>query len=106
MPPPPPQRCGCGMRDPPMPPLTAMDEQLVHQLPEPLPNVVTHHPHWRESFFFIAHPRDALGDVVILTIASYPQRAVMDSLQMGRVGGERLIGYHERAYDGDPHTPD
>jgi hypothetical protein len=89
-----------------MPPLTAMDEQLIHQLPEPFPNVATHHPHWRESFFFIAHPRDALGDVVILTVASYPQRAVMDSLQMGRVGGERLIGYHERAYDGDPHTPD
>jgi hypothetical protein len=83
-----------------------MDEQLIHQLPEPFPNVATHHPHWRESFFFIAHPRDALGDVVILTVASYPQRAVMDSLQMGRVGGERLIGYHERAYDGDPHTPD
>ena len=29
----------------------------------------------------------ALGDVVILTMATYPQREVMDSLQMGRVGG-------------------
>jgi hypothetical protein len=89
-----------------MPRLTAMDEHLVHQLPEPLPNVVTHHPHWRESYFFIAHRPDSLGDVVILTMASYPQREVMDSLQMGRVGREQLIGYHERAYDGDPHTAD
>lgn len=62
-----------------------MDEHLVHQLPEPLPNVATHHPHWRESYFFIAHRPDSLGDVVILTLASYPQREVMDSLQMGRV---------------------
>lgn len=44
-----------------MPRLTAMDELLVHQIPEPLPNVVTHHPHWRESHFFIAHRSDALG---------------------------------------------
>ncbi|MEY2435477.1 MAG: hypothetical protein QOF97_313, partial [Acidimicrobiaceae bacterium] len=69
-----------------MPRLTAMDEHLIHQLPEPLPNVVTHHPHWRESYFFIAHRPESLGDVVILTMASYPQREVMDSLQMGRVG--------------------
>lgn len=89
-----------------MPRLTAMDEHLVHQLPEPLPNVVAHHPHWRESYFFIAHRPDALGDVVILTIASYPQREAMDSLQMGRVGGEAIIGHHERPYDGDPHTAD
>ena len=38
-----------------------MDEHLVHQLPEPLPNVATHHPHWRESYFFIAHRPDAAG---------------------------------------------
>ena len=23
---------------------------------------------------------------------------------MGRVGGEQVLGYHDRAYDGDPHT--
>jgi hypothetical protein len=86
--------------------LTAMDERLAHQLPEPFPNVATYHPHWRESYFFIAHRRDALGDVVILTMASYPQREVMDSLQMGRVAGEQLIGVHERSYEGDPHTSD
>jgi hypothetical protein len=27
--------------------LTAMDEHFVHQIPEPLPQVVTHHDHWR-----------------------------------------------------------
>jgi hypothetical protein len=89
-----------------MPPLTAMDEHLVHQLPEPLPNTVTHHPHWRESYFFIAHRPDTLGDVVILTMASYPQREAMDSLQMGRVDGEPVIGFQARPYDGDPHTAD
>ena len=37
-----------------MPELTPMDELFVHQIPEPLPNVQTHHEHWRESLFFIA----------------------------------------------------
>jgi hypothetical protein len=87
-----------------MPPLTAMDELLAHQLPEPFPNVQTHHPHWRESYFFIVHPVDTLGDVVILTMATYPQREQMDSLQMGRVGGVPVIGHQGRGYDGDPHT--
>lgn len=87
-----------------MPPLTDMDEYLVHQLPEPLPNTVIHHPHWRESYFFIAHRPDALGDVVILTMASYPQREQLDSLQMGKVNGQPVLGYHVRPYDGDPHT--
>jgi hypothetical protein len=67
-----------------MPKLTDMDEHLVHQLPEPLPNTAVHHPHWRESYFFIAHPPTDPGDVVILTMATYPQREQMDSLQMGR----------------------
>jgi hypothetical protein len=56
-----------------MPELTAMDEFFVHQIPEPLPNVAVAHPHWRESLFFIAHPREALGDVVILTLAHFPR---------------------------------
>jgi hypothetical protein len=83
-----------------------MDEYLVHQVPEPLSHVAIEHPHWRESLFFIAHPPDTLGDVVILTVATYPQREVMDSLQMGRVGGERVMGFQARPYDGDPHTTD
>ena len=89
-----------------MPRLTAMDEHLIHQVPAPLPSVETHHPHWRESYFFIAHRPDTLGDVVILTMASYPERGAMDSLQMGRVGGQPVIGYHARPFDGDPHTAD
>ncbi len=89
-----------------MPPLTAMDEHLVHQLPEPLPNVATHHPHWRESYFFICHRPAELGDVVILTMATFPQREVMDSIQMGRAGGEGVMGYLARPFDGDPHTAD
>jgi hypothetical protein len=81
-----------------------MDEQFVHQLPEPLPMVATHHQHWRESYFFILHRPDELGDVVILTMAHYPARETMDSLQMGVIGGELVLGHHARPYDGDPHT--
>jgi hypothetical protein len=44
--------------------------------------------------------------VLILTMATYPQREQVDSLQMGRVGGRRILGHHARTYDGDPHTPD
>ncbi len=79
-----------------MRPLTAMDEHLVHQIAEPLPNVAVHHQHWRESYFFIAHEPDRLGDVVILTVASYPQREQMDSIQMGCVDGVGVIGQHVR----------
>ena len=87
-----------------MPRLTAMDEQLVHQIPEPLPNVAVHHPHWRESVFYAVHHPDTPGDVLFLTMATYPQREEMDSLQMGRVGGTPIIGHQSRPYDGDPHT--
>src|SRR5947208_3117318 len=59
-----------------------MDEQFVHQIPEPLPNVVAFHQHWRESLFFILHPPSGPGDVVILTLAHYPARQMMDSLQL------------------------
>ena len=62
--------------------LTAADELFVHQLPEPLLNVATYHGHWRESYFFVLHPREALGDVVILTMAHFPKREEMDSLPL------------------------
>jgi len=87
-----------------VPPLTAMDEYFVHQIPEPLPNVVTHHQHWRESLFFVAHSPHGPGDVVILTLAHYPARGVMDALQLGRIDGVPTLAHHERPYDGDPHT--
>jgi hypothetical protein len=85
---------------------TAFDEQFVHQIPELLPNPVTHHPHWRESYFFELHDPAAGpdGDVVFLTLAHYPAQERMDSLQMGRVAGQQLISLHDRASDGDPHT--
>jgi hypothetical protein len=87
-----------------MPELTAMDEYFVHQIPEPLPSVVTHHEHWRESLFFVAHSPSGRGDVIILTLAHFPARGVMDSLQLGRIDGEPTLAHHERPYDGDPHT--
>ncbi|MGH9093550.1 MAG: hypothetical protein ACRDXE_00130, partial [Acidimicrobiales bacterium] len=87
-----------------MPPLTPMDEYFVHQIPEPLPNVAVFHEHWRESLFFILHPRDRLGDVVILTLAHFPARREMDSLQLGRVGTSATMARHARPYGDDPHT--
>jgi hypothetical protein len=81
-----------------------MDEFFVHQIPEPFPNVVTHHAFWRDSLFFVMHPRDAEGDVVILTMASFPARGELDSLQLGRVGGVLQYARHSRPFDGDPHT--
>ncbi len=83
---------------------TAMDEQFVHQIPQLLPEVATRHDHWRESLFFDVHDPSGQGDAVFLTLAHHPARERMDSLQMGRVGGEQLIGFRDRAYDGDPHT--
>lgn len=87
-----------------MPELTPADEFFYHQIPEPLPNVIHHHDHWRESLFFVLHPKDHLGDAVILTMAQYPKRKVMDSYQMGTIGDNSIWGLHERPYDGDPHT--
>ena len=87
-----------------MPRLTDADEYFYHQIPEPLPNVVTYHEHWRESLFFVAHRRDEPGDTMILTLAHFPKRQEMDSLQMGRIAGERVFLRHSRPYDGDPHT--
>ena len=83
---------------------TDLDEQFVHQIPELLPTVVTPHPYWRESYFFDVHDPSGTGDAVFFTVAHYPARERMDSLQMGRVGGVQLLGLHDRAYDGDPHT--
>lgn len=87
-----------------MPRLTAMDEFFVHQIPEPLPNVAVHHDHWRESLFFVCFDPADPQDVVILTMAHYPRREIVDALQMGKIGGERVGGFYHRPYDGDPHT--
>ena len=87
-----------------MPKLTEKDERFGHQIPEPLPNVVTHTDPLRESYFLQLHPRQHPGDVVILTMAHYPKREEMDSLQMGRIAGQQIFARHSRPYDGDPHT--
>ena len=83
---------------------TAMDEYFVHQIPECLPSVAVHHHHWRESYFYELHDPAGEGDAVFFTMAHYPAQARMDSLQMGRVGGEQVLGVKGRPYDGDPHT--
>ncbi len=84
--------------------LTPADEFFFHQIPEPLPQVVTFSEHWRESLFFVMHPESGDGDVLILTLAHFPMRGEMDSLQLGRVGGQLTFARHSRHYDGDPHT--
>jgi hypothetical protein len=83
---------------------TDMDEYFVHQVPELLPQVETRSPHWRESHFYDIHSLDGTGDAIFFTMAHYPARAAFDSLQMGRVGGQRTGGMQARDDAGDPHT--
>jgi len=83
---------------------TPLDEGLVHQLPELLPAVAAPSPHWRESYFFELHRPDAAGDVVFFTMAHRPGLQLVDSLQMGRVGGEQVLGVLHRPTAGDPVT--
>jgi hypothetical protein len=80
---------------------TALDERFAHQIPEPFPNVVHYHQDWRESLFFIMHEREKPGDVLILTLAHFPSRQEMDSLQLGRVGDSPIMARHVRKVDGD-----
>jgi len=89
--------------------LTAFDEHLVHQLPEPLSVVAAEHQHWRESYFFVTHapaaaPDAADADVLVVAMATYPGRHILDALVLGRVDGEPLFAYHQRPAGGDPHT--
>lgn len=83
---------------------TAMDEYFVHQIPQLLPQVVTHHQHWRESYFYELHHPSGTGDAVFFTMAHYPTQERMDSIQMGRVDGVQLLASLGRPYAGDPHT--
>ena len=80
---------------------TALDERFAHQIPEPFPNVLHFHQDWRESLFFIMHEREKPGDVLILTLAHFPSRQEMDSLQLGRVGDSPIMARHVRKVDGD-----
>lgn len=83
---------------------TAMDEMFVHQTADLLPRVAVHHPHWRESYFFDLHGPGASGDVIFFTMASFPAMQILDSLQMGKVNGQPVIGRVDRPYGDDPHT--
>lgn len=85
---------------------TDMDERFVHQVPELLPEVETRSPHWRESYFFEFHRPDGRGDVVFFTMALFPARGHMDSIQMGRIGGNQVLGVLNRPTGVDPHTTD
>src|SRR5580704_18909894 len=87
-----------------MPSLTANDERLAHQLPEPLSVVAIEHQHWRESYFFVTHGPDVDSDVLVIAMATYPARHILDALVLGRIGGELLGAHFQRPADGDPHT--
>lgn len=88
--------------------LTDADEQLAHQLPLPVAQTAYDHHHWRESHFFELHDPTAGpdGDVVFFTMATFPSQHRLDSIQMGRVDGERVWGIRGREAGGDPHTPE
>lgn len=53
-------------------------------------------PHWRESLFFVAHRRDHPGDVLALTIAHQPSRAVVDCIQLGTAAGRPFFVRYTR----------
>jgi hypothetical protein len=88
-----------------VPSLTPNDEHFVHQIPEPLSVVGIEHEYWRESYFVVAHGPDVDTDVIVIAMATYPTRATLDALVLGRVGGELLGIYQQRPANGDPHTP-
>lgn len=77
------------------------DERFGHQIPEPFRNTVLHHHDWRESLFFVMHDPNGPGDVFILTLAHFPARQEMDSLQLGRWGSTPIFARHARVVDGD-----
>ncbi|MGO8877087.1 MAG: hypothetical protein ACLQNG_15140 [Acidimicrobiales bacterium] len=83
---------------------TPMDEYFVHQIPELLSSVAVRNDFWRESYFFELHDPDGRGDVVFFTMARYPSRKIMDSIQMGRVAGRRFGSLLSESYGDDPHT--
>ncbi|NBP51564.1 MAG: hypothetical protein EBU70_10405, partial [Actinobacteria bacterium] len=74
----------------------AADERFGHQVPLPFRDVAIHHHHWRESLFFVAQSPDGPDDVAILTLAHFPARREMDSLQLGRWGGKPVVARHHR----------
>ena len=87
-----------------MPRLIAADEFFGHQIPEPYPSVAVHHDHWRDSYYHGIHPRDGIGDMIILTMSHYPKREMLDSHEFSYIDGQRLFGHFTRPYGDDWHT--
>jgi hypothetical protein len=87
-----------------MPKLSANDEHFVHQIPEPLSVVAIEHQHWRESYFFVTHGPTADSDVLVVAMASYPPRHMLDALVLGRVDSDLMFAYHQREAGDDPHS--
>jgi len=87
-----------------VPRLSAFDEHFVHQIPEPLGVVGIEHEHWRESYFFVTHADDVGTDVVVVAMATYPRRGLLDALVLGRVGGTPLFRYYQRPAGTEPHA--
>lgn len=83
-----------------------MDEHFIHQVPELLPATETRSNHWRESYFFELHSPDGLGNSIFFTMALFPAREHMDSIQMGRIDGRQVLGVLSRPTGSDPHTTD
>jgi hypothetical protein len=87
-----------------VPKLIAADELFVHQIPEPLISMGVRHDHWRESYYFGIHPREPTGDAIVLTMAHYPRREMLDSHEFSFMDGQRLFAHFTRPYGDDPHT--
>jgi hypothetical protein len=87
-----------------VPHLSHFDEQFVHQIPEPLRVVGIEHEHWRESYFFVTHADEVDTDVVVVAMATYPPRGVLDALVLGRVDGAPVFRHFQRPAGDDPHT--
>lgn len=81
--------------------LEAVGEGLSHRIPgvEPPDGFP---PYWRESYFFVAHRPDAPGDVLVVTMASHPAHAVLDSYQMGLIGGSHFFARQSRPAGDQP----
>ncbi len=73
------------------PQLSDFDEHFVHQIPEPLGVVGIEH-HALAGELLLRHPWPRVdSDVVVVAMATYPPRHLLDALVLGRVGGELVF---------------
>ncbi|MET9302695.1 hypothetical protein ABZX66_25570 [Micromonospora aurantiaca] len=85
--------------------LTAADEDFVHFTRPPGPRLPRAYRHWRESYFFVAHPDRADGDVLLVTLGHHPYRGVVDAYVMVRVDGRLRFDRFSRPAGGDRPDP-